>query len=307
MSWNNIIGIRDLERKDLEKLFTRTREMKENKVRNVLSDKISVLAFFEPSTRTRLSFKAAIHKLGGDTISITRPEASSLAKGETFSDTIKILDGYGDILIVRHNFEGSAKLSAEIADSPIVNAGDGSYHHPTQTMLDLYTIYELFGQIDDLNIGMIGDLKYARTIFSLYNGLTSFDPNMIYLISPPRLGIREALKYRIEDTEDCKIVENPKDVIEELDVLYVTRLQEERFPDPLEFKRVKGSYKVDLPLLEEGKKGLKVLHPLPRRDEISRKVDGTSYAAYFQQAAWGVPVRMALLSLINETIENKEL
>lgn len=300
MTWNgrDIIRISDLEREDLETLFKKAKEMEERENARTLSGKLSVLAFFEPSTRTRMSFKAAVHKLGGDTLTITRPEASSLAKGETIGDTIKVLDGYGDCLIIRHQFEGTARVAANLADIPVINAGDGQYHHPTQAMLDLFSIHEFFGRIDGLTIGMIGDLKYARTIFSLFNGLTLFDPAMIYLISPPKLGIREELRDQMEEYQSCEIVQGTQEVIEELDVLYVTRLQKERFPDPLEFKRVKGSYQVDLPLLKQGKDTLKVLHPLPRTDEISREVDGTSYGAYFKQARKGVPVRMALLSLI---------
>lgn len=296
--WNNIITITDFSREELEALFEKTEQIKNGRVQKVLTDKISVLGFFEPSTRTRLSFKAAVHKLGGDVISITKPEASSLAKGETFTDTIKVLDGYGDCIILRHQFEGAANVAADVAMSPVINGGDGAYHHPTQAMLDLFSIREVFESIDGLNIGLIGDLKYARTIFSLYNGLTLFNPEMVYLIAPPQLGVREELKKQIKKDKDCRIVQETKDVINELDVLYVTRLQKERFPDPLEFKRVKGSYQVNLSLLEKGKDTLKVFHPLPRTDEISRKVDDTSYAAYFQQAANGIPVRMALLSLI---------
>lgn len=306
MTWNgrDIIRIGDLKREEIETLFNKAKEMKERENVHTLSGKISVFAFFEPSTRTRMSFQAAVHKLDGDVLSITRPEASSLAKGETLADTIKVLDGYGDCLIIRHQFEGTARVAANIADVPVINAGDGQYHHPTQAMLDLFSIHEFFGRIDGLTIGMIGDLKYARTIFSLFNGLQLFSPSMIYLISPPKLGIREELRNRIEEYQNCTIVQDTQEVIEELDVLYVTRLQKERFPDPLEFKRVKGTYQVDLPLLKQGKDTLKVLHPLPRTDEISREVDESSYAAYFKQARNGIPVRMALLSLIMEGKEN---
>lgn len=303
MGWKNVIKITDFTREELEELFIRAKEMKEARKRDNLSSKVTVLAFFEPSTRTRLSFKTAIHKLGGDVISIAKPEASSLAKGETFTDTVKILDGYGDCLIIRHKFEGAARVASDVAENPVINGGDGSFHHPTQAMLDLFSIYELFGTIDGLTIGMIGDLKYARTIYSLFNGLSLFDPKRIYLIAPPKLGVREELEKQITKKKNCHIVQNTKDVIDELDVLYVTRLQKERFPDPLEYKRVAGSYRVDVSLLRKGKDSLKVLHPLPRTDEISTQVDDTSYAAYFQQAKWGVPVRMALLSLVMETTE----
>ncbi len=265
----------------------------------LLEGKILALAFFEPSTRTRLSFEAAMKRLGGDVIGFTSEEATSIAKGESLADTIRMLDSYADIIVIRHRFEGAAKYAAEIASSPVINAGDGRQHHPTQAMIDLYTIRKLFGGVDGLVIGVMGDLRYARTAASFTLALTLYRPERVYLISPPQLRMRrevldEVTKRGLRVVE----VERIEDVIEELDVLYVTRIQKERIPDPMEYERVKGSYRVTLKTLEKAKKSLKILHPLPKVDEIDPRVDETPYAAYFKQASYGVPVRMALLCLI---------
>jgi aspartate carbamoyltransferase catalytic subunit len=265
----------------------------------LLEGRIIALAFFEPSTRTRMSFEAAAKRLGAETIGFTSEEAISVAKGETLADTVRMLDAYADIIVIRHRYEGAALYAAEIAESPVVNAGDGKQHHPTQAMLDLYTVRRLFGRIDGLVYGVLGDLRYGRAASSFILSLTLFEPEKVYLISPPLLRVRPEVKLVLERSRvNFEEVNSLEEVIGELDVLYVTRIQRERFPDPREYEKVKGSYRVTLKVLEKAKPALKILHPLPRVDELPPEVDSTSHAAYFRQARLGVPVRMALLSLI---------
>lgn len=296
----DVISILDFTRNDLEELF----EVADYYLRNrraymLLQDYVVALAFFEPSTRTRLSFETAAKLLGAKVIGFTSEEGTSIAKGESLADTIRMLDAYADIIVIRHRYEGAALFAAEIAEDPVINAGDGKQHHPTQAMLDLYTVRKLFGTIDGLTYAVVGDLRYGRAASSFIYGLTLFKPRKIYLVSPPLLRVRpevlETLRERGVKFEEASRVD---DVIEDVDVLYVTRIQKERFPDPIEYERVKGSYRITLKLLERGKRELKVLHPLPKVDEIEPAVDSSRYAAYFTQASFGVPVRMALLSLI---------
>ncbi|MEM4047581.1 MAG: aspartate carbamoyltransferase, partial [Metallosphaera sp.] len=237
--------------------------------------------------------------LGADVISVIGEEATSIAKGESFSDTIIMLDTYSDVIVVRHKYEGAAKYAAEVAEKPVINAGDGKQHHPTQAMIDLYTIIKLFGTIDGLTYAVLGDLRYSRAATSFIYGLTLFKPKKVYLVSPPLLRIRNDVRQIL--TSRGLLFEEKNDiseVIEEIDVLYVVRIQKERFPDPVEYERVKGSYVVTLNMLEKGKPHLKVLHPLPKVDEIDHKVDTSKYAAYYFQAKLGIPIRMSLLTLI---------
>ena len=302
MGWFNrdVVSALDFNREDLEVLFNEALEMeKYAKSRlNILEDKVLALAFFEPSTRTRLSFETAMHRLGGRVIGFSGVEATSIAKGENFADTIRMLDAYSNAIVVRHSIEGAAKFAAEIAEVPVINAGDGSRNHPTQAMLDLYTMWREFGTIDGLSIGVLGDLKYARTVTSLIELLSNYKVKL-HLISP------ELLKPRPELVEFMKLrgmefdwTSDPSSIIGDLDVLYVVRIQKERFPDPLEYERVKGAYRVDLRLLSRAKPSMIILHPLPRVDEVDFSVDETRWARYFKQAALGVPLRMALLKLI---------
>jgi len=297
----DVISILDFDRKALEILFEytdRARRYLNTKLR-VLEGKVVALAFFEPSTRTRLSFEVAAKRLGADVIGFTGEEAISVAKGENLADTIRMLNSYANLIVLRHRFEGAAKFAAEIADVPVVNAGDGKQHHPTQAMIDLYTVRTLFETIDGLTYAVVGDLRYGRAATSFIYGLTLFKPRKIYLISPPLLRARpevlETLRMKGIPFEERSGIE---DVISEIDVLYVTRIQKERFPDPMEYEKVKGSYRITVDLLRNAKPELKILHPLPRVDEIDFRVDETKHAAYFIQASYGVPVRMALLTLI---------
>lgn len=298
--FRDVISILDFTREDLETLFEHAEEFTniEGKL-DILKGKVVALAFFEPSTRTRLSFEVAAKRLGADVISIIGEEATSITKGESFADTIRMLDSYADIIIVRHRYEGAAKYAAEIASKPIINAGDGKQHHPTQAMIDLYTVKKLFGVIDGLTYGVLGDLRYGRAATSFIYGLTLFKPKKVYLISPLQLRIRDEVRKTLIDRGLVfDEINNIIDVIEELDVVYVTRIQKERFPDPMEYEKVKGSYTITLEMLLKGKPHLKVLHPLPKVDEIEYRVDASKYAAYFYQAKLGIPIRMALLTLV---------
>ena len=298
--FRDVISILDFSREDLETLFEHTeRFIKVEGKLELLKGKIVALAFFEPSTRTRVSFEVAAKKLGADVVSVVGEEALSIAKGESFTDTIHMLDSYSDLIVVRHRFEGAAKYAAEIAEKPVINAGDGRQHHPTQAMIDLYTIKKLFGVIDGLTYAVLGDLRYGRAAASFIYGLTLFKPKKVYLVSPPQLRIRDEVKKVLVDRglvfeERNNIVE----VVEEVDVIYVTRIQRERFPDPVEYEKVRGSYIVTLDILTKGKPNLKILHPLPKVDEVEHRVDASKYAAYFYQAKLGVPIRMALLTLV---------
>jgi len=295
----DVISVLDFTREELEYLFKVADEFLSRGYQKILSNKIAALAFFEPSTRTRLSFEAAMLRLGGSVIGFSTEEVTSVAKGERFSDTIRMLDAYSDVIVIRHRFEGAAKLAAEIAEHPVINAGDGRNEHPTQAMLDVYTMYRVRGDVSSLTIGVMGDLKYARTVNSLLYALTLFKPRKVYLISHPLLKVRDDVKHLIGSRGlNFEEVADVNEVISEIDVLYVTRIQKERFPDPLEYEKVRGSYRVTADLVRKGKEDLIILHPLPRVDELDRSVDSTRGAAYFTQAALGVPLRAALLSLI---------
>ncbi|MBP1449598.1 MAG: aspartate carbamoyltransferase [Thermoproteus sp.] len=291
--------MRDFSRGDLEVLFERAKDMEKyaRSGLDLLKGKILAVAFFEPSTRTRLSFEAAMKRLGGDVIGFSSAEGTSVEKGETFADTIRMLDAYADAIVVRHRLEGAAKFAAEVADAPVINAGDGSFNHPTQAMLDLYTIWRERGRIDGLRIGLMGDLRYARTINSLLEGLALFDVE-VELISPEFLRPRQEILDYISSRLRYRFRSKLDEVLKELDVLYIVRIQRERFLDPLEYERVRGSYRLTADSLKGAKDELIILHPLPRVDELDASVDGTKHAKYFRQAIYGVPLRMALLSLV---------
>lgn len=297
----DIISVNDLSRRDFEKIFEAADEILKAPERwsAVLKGRIMATAFFEPSTRTRLSFHTAMLRLGGEVIDLGETEKSSIAKGENLSDTIRMLDSYSDVIVIRHRLEGAAKLAAEIAEKPVINAGDGSRNHPTQAMIDLYAIRRFHERIDGLTIGVLGDLKYGRATNSFIAALTKFRIERLYLISPPQLRVRDDTReLLVEAGVEFREVERLEEVMGELDVLYASRIQRERFPDPSEYEMVRGSYVITGESLRSAKDSLAILHPLPRVDEISFEVDSTSYAKYFEQAALGVPVRMALLKLI---------
>lgn len=263
-----------------------------------LQGKILASCFFEPSTRTRLSFESAMHRLGGSVIGFSESIATSTSKGESLKDSIKIISHYADVLVIRHPNEGAAQLASEISPIPVINAGDGAHQHPSQTFLDLFTIMESQGKLDHLHIAIAGDLKYGRTVHSLAQGLIPFKPRL-YLISPAGLEMpKEVCNQLKESGVKFSFHQGYDEVLSKLDILYMTRIQEERFPHKLEYELVKNTYTLKLEHLKTVKSNLKILHPLPRNNEIEAAVDDTPYAYYFQQAQNGLVVRQALLSLL---------
>jgi aspartate carbamoyltransferase catalytic subunit len=296
MRHDHLISAKQLSRGDIETVLDRAAEIAADPgaVADAHPEALLGLLFFEPSTRTKMSFDTAMKRLGGDTIDMGSVDSSSVKKGESLADTVRVIEGYADALVLRHPSEGSAKLASEFVDVPVVNAGDGAGQHPTQTLLDLYTIRENAG-LDDLTIGIMGDLKYGRTVHSLAHALTNFDVSQ-HFISPESLRLPRSVRFDLHES-GAQVGEHTDidAVLENLDVLYVTRIQRERFPDENEYRQVAGEYRIDTDLLEAAKDDLTVMHPLPRVDEIAPDIDETEHATYFEQAHNGVPVRMALL------------
>lgn len=263
-----------------------------------LKGKVLASIFFEPSTRTRLSFETAMSRLGGAVIGFAGTEATSVVKGETLADTIRMVSGYADAVVLRHPHEGAAKLATEFSGVPILNAGDGAGQHPTQTLLDLFTIRTEMGRLTNLNISLVGDLRYGRTVHSLAYALSKFG-NKINLVSPEGLEMPSEVIQHLEDSGQFGTAcHSAEEVIAETDILYVTRIQKERFPDPVEYEKVAGKYRIDPPLVAQGSESMIVMHPLPRINEITPEVDAMPQAKYFVQAFNAVPVRMALLSMV---------
>ena len=296
----DIISIKDFDKEKLEKIFAATDKiMKLNPAerREICKGKTLAYLFYEPSTRTRLSFDSAIASVGGNSLGISNITSSSAQKGESLADTVRIMSIYSDILVLRHTLDGSSRFAAEISDKPVINAGSGTEEHPTQAIQDLFTIKKEKKKIDGLKIGIIGDLKYGRTVYSLLHGLGNYDVD-VRLISPESLRVRSDSIYEIKKRLDFTESTNIDEHIDELDVLYVTRIQKERFPDEEEYLKVKGSYVVGLDLLKKMKDDSIILHPLPRIDEISTDVDNTKHAKYFEQAEYGKYTLAALLGLI---------
>ena len=295
----DIISIKDFTRDEIDYILeiAQAVEPLAKAGSNMLRGKILATLFFEASTRTRLSFESAMHKLGGSTIGFAEAEIASVKKGENLADTIRVVENYADVIALRHPLEGSARLAAEFAQVPIINGGSGAEEHPTQALLDLYTILKERGQIDGLNIALVGDLRYGRTVHSLAYALSLYDVKL-HLVSPELLRMRrevlDTIKERIKVVQKAAIEE----VLPKIDVLYVTRIQKERFAEMAEYAKVKGAYRIGLGLLENAKRDMVVMHPLPRIDEIADEVDGTPHARYFQQVWNGIVMRMALLSLI---------
>ena len=299
-SQNGIISIHDLSKDDLEKIYSKTNEILEMKTeqrQEMASGKTLGYLFFEPSTRTTLSFQSAMALIGGTSFGIADATSSSIKKGESLADTVKIMSGYADVIVLRHSLDGASKFAAEISTKPVINAGSGTTEHPTQAILDLYTIKKELGKIDGKNIGIVGDLKYGRTVYSLLYGLSNYDVN-VHLISPESLKIRTDFTYNLKGNLSYTESEDLDEYIEDLDVLYVTRIQKERFPDEEEYLKVKGSYIIGQDVVNKMKKDAILLHPLPRLDEISTDVDFTKQARYFQQAEYGKFTRAAILSLL---------
>jgi len=297
MRHDHLISARQLSRDDLESVLDHAATFDGDVAGGGGRDGVLGLLFFEPSTRTKMSFDAAMKRLGGSTVDMGTVESSSVKKGESLADTVRVVAGYADALVLRHPSEGAAKMASEFVDVPIINAGDGAGQHPTQTLLDLYTIRENAG-LDDLSIGIMGDLKYGRTVHSLAEALTNFDVTQ-HFVSPESLRLPRSVRYDLHQS-GAEVREHTalEGVLPDLDVLYVTRIQRERFPDENEYRQVAGEYRIDAATLGTARDDLSVLHPLPRVDEIAADVDETSHATYFEQAHNGVPVRMALLDLV---------
>ena len=298
----DVISIKDFSKEEINYILNYTKKMvpyaKGEKHTDILREKILSSLFFEPSTRTRLSFESAMNRLGGRVIGFADPSATSQKKGESLADTIRMADSYADAIVIRHPQEGAARLSTEFAESPVLNAGDGAGQHPTQCLLDLFTIVTERKKIKGNKIVLLGDLKYGRTVHSLAYALSLLGAELTF-VSPeslkmPKEVINECKEFGVEPSS----ISNLERAVKDADVLYVTRIQKERFPDAEEYNRVVGMYKVDIDLLKHAKEDLIIMHPLPRVVEIDPEVDKTPHALYFKQAFNGVPVRMALLSLI---------
>ena len=298
----DIISIKDFSKKEINYILNYSEKMlpyaKGKKYKDMMAGKVLSTLFFEPSTRTRLSFESSMNRLGGRVIGFADPSGTSLKKGESLADTIRMANAYSDAIVIRHPQEGAARLAAEFADVPILNAGDGAGRHPTQCLLDLFTIRTEKAKIEKNNVILLGDLKYGRTVHSLAYALAMYKTKLTF-VSPT------SLKMPKEVIDECKELgvepnqtSNLEKAIKNADVLYVTRIQKERFPDAEEYNRVVGAYKITKELLENAKKKMIIMHPLPRVIEIDPEVDKTSHALYFKQAFNGVPVRMALLSLV---------
>jgi aspartate carbamoyltransferase catalytic subunit len=301
MRHDHVISAKQLSRADIEEVLDRASEIADDPgaVADSHATALLGLLFFEPSTRTKMSFAAAIKRLGGDIVDMGPTEYSSVKKGESLADTVRVVEGYADALVLRHPSEGSAMMASQFVDVPLINAGDGAGQHPTQTLLDLYTIRENAG-LDDITVGIMGDLKYGRTVHSLAYALTNFDTRQ-HFISPESLKLPRNVRYDLHETGAAVKEHTDLDaILPNLDVLYVTRIQRERFPDESEYRAVAGEYQIDAGTLEAARNDLTVMHPLPRVEEIAQDVDSTAHASYFQQAHNGVPVRMALLDLLLE-------
>jgi len=301
----DIVSIKDFTREEIDYILKISDEM-EKYVKTgseLLKGKIMATLFFEPSTRTRLSFEAAMKKLGGECIGFSSAEGSSVAKGENLSDTIHVVENYCDVIVLRHPLEGAAKFAAEVATVPVINAGSGAEEHPTQALLDLFTIKREKNRIDGLKIALVGDLKYGRTVHSLAYALSMYDVDL-YFVSPELLRMRKSVLHDLKE-RDITFHEYTKldDIISNIDVLYVTRIQKERFSDPAEYEKVRGTYKITLETLKDAKEDLIILHPLPRVEEIDPAVDNTPFAKYFKQTYYGLLLRMALLALVLGVVE----
>ncbi len=294
----NLISITDYTKEDYITVLDLAEKFEKNPNQHILSDKVVGSLFFEPSTRTRLSFETAANRLGARVIGFSNPTATSLQKGESLHDTIKMVSAYTDIIVMRHPKDGASRYASEVSPVALINAGDGSNQHPTQCMLDLYSIRKTQGTLDGLQIAMVGDLKYGRTVHSLVQAMSNFNTEF-HFVSPESLSMPSHVKEYAEKAglkyHEYRALE---DVIPFADIIYMTRIQKERFPDVLEYEKVKNSYILKASDLQGCKDNMKVLHPLPRVNEIAMDVDKTKYAYYFQQAQNGMYVRQALITAI---------
>ena len=297
MSHNSsLVSIAELSREKILYLMELAQEFEQRPNRKLLDGRIVATLFFEPSTRTRLSFETAAHRLGASVIGFTDPKVTSSTKGETLKDTIMMVANYSDVIVMRHFLEGAALYASELTQTPVVNAGDGAHQHPSQTLLDLYTMLQTQGRLDNLNIHLVGDLKYGRTVHSLIMAMRHFNPTF-HFIAPKELTMPEEYKQYC-NKHGIKFVEHEEfneDTIAEADIIYMTRVQRERFSDLMEYERVKDVYILRGDMLGKAKENMRILHPLPRVNEITQDVDDTPHAYYFQQALNGVYAREAIL------------
>lgn len=292
----SLVSIANLSKDKIMYLIYMAQEFEKHPNRKILDDRVVATLFFEPSTRTRLSFETAANRLGARVIGFTDPKVTSSTKGETLKDTIMMVSNYADVIVMRHYLEGAARYASEVSPVPVINAGDGANQHPTQTMLDLYSIYKTQGTLENLNIYLVGDLKYGRTVHSLIMALRHFNPTL-HFIAPEELSLPNEYKdfckennIKFEEHNDFNA-----DVISNADILYMTRVQRERFTDPMEYERVKDVYILRASMLEKARENMKILHPLPRVKEIDYDVDNDPHAYYFEQARNGLYARQAII------------
>ncbi|MFI3315451.1 MAG: aspartate carbamoyltransferase [Rikenellaceae bacterium] len=292
----SLVSISDFSKEEILKIMELAAYFEANPNDRLLQNKVIASLFFEPSTRTRLSFETAINRLGGRVIGFSDSGNTSVSKGETLHDTIKMVSGYADMIVMRHHIEGAARYASEVSKVPIVNAGDGSNQHPSQTLLDLYSIVKTQGRLDNIHIMMVGDLKYGRTVHSLIQALSHFGAKFTF-VAPMELELPDEYKFALKESglefkETTDIMED----MDKADIIYMTRVQRERFSDLMEYERVKNIYILKLKMIENSKPNMKILHPLPRVNEIETAVDSSENAYYFQQAANGVFARMAIIT-----------
>ncbi|MGA2459969.1 MAG: aspartate carbamoyltransferase [Candidatus Bathyarchaeia archaeon] len=295
----DIVSIKDFSREEIDFVLQMT-DVVEPMAKNGshgLDGKIMATLFFEPSTRTRLSFESAMYRYGGKCLGFAEPKVASVQKGENLADTVRVVESYADVLVIRHQLEGAARLAAEFASIPVINAGTGAEEHPTQAMLDLYTMRKEFGKIDGLNVVLAGDLRYGRTVHSLAYALSLYDINL-YLVSPSILRMRKEVLEEVQGRIKIEELEDLSKVMSKADVIYMTRIQKERFGSLEDYEKVRGSYRLTAEDLTVAKPNMIVMHPLPRVDEIADSVDGTPHAKYFKQVWYGLLVRMSLIGLV---------
>jgi len=291
--------MRELSRSTILHILDTADAIESGRLKPDLSGKIMAALFFEPSTRTRMSFETAIKRLGGRELSMSGTVGTSVEKGESLADTVRIIARYADIIVIRHPREGAARYVSELVDVPVVNAGDGANQHPTQSLLDLYSIRKTQGRLENLDIALVGDLVYGRTVHSLVYALAPFKPRF-WFVSPPELRMPRSIVKELTQDMGLTVTEGKslEEVVSQVDILYATRIQRERFADPAAYEKVKNAYVLHPDLLAEARSNLRILHPLPRVNEIAPEVDHTPYAYYFQQAGNGVFVREAILAIL---------
>lgn len=296
MKGKSLVSIVDCSKDEYLKILDLAKEFEQNPNQELLKGKVVASLFFEPSTRTRLSFESAIARLGGRIIGFSEASSSSSSKGETFSDTIRTVSNYCDLMVIRHPLEGTARLASEVTDVPVINAGDGANQHPTQTLLDMYSILKTQGTLENLTITLVGDLKYGRTVHSLIMAMSIFNP-VFKFVSPIELQLPESYRLLLNSMNiDYEETSEFKSSIKDADIVYMTRVQRERFLEPMEYEKTKNAYILKASMLKETKDNMKILHPLPRVNEISLDVDKTDKAYYFEQALNGVYTRQAIIS-----------